>query len=152
MSVSFALCVACSACFVAVCIGCVDVTPIVLDDQSDAQKPDVEGGAPETDSDAASSCISCIEAPNVPGPGCRDQVTACKVDIKCGFTYFCAKENGCFDKPNRTEEISCALPCAEKYGISDRADDPSFVLAFAIDECASKYCMAACSSYRPKER
>ena len=137
-----------------VAVSCVTVDPIDfhprMRDASILDTHPVEVDATQNDGDeadvrdaAAPTCRECVEAPNVPGPGCNDQVAACKASPKCAQLYECLYTAGCWVFDVRKDFILCGLPCAIEAGVIAETD-PEAVLAIGVVECAAPKCGAYC--------
>jgi hypothetical protein len=52
--------------------------------------------------------LAPIAAPSDPGPGCGNELQACRDAEPCMFIYDCAYASGCVFKKTQGESISCA--------------------------------------------
>jgi hypothetical protein len=118
--------------------GCVDVTPILVIDESD-------GGSPDAAAEQA-ACVACFEKPNDPGPGCGDELAACRAYPSCRAVIDCILEAHCVTQ-SRDQEVRCAAACFEKVGVRTAAD-PASVLGAKLDACVRAKCAAVCPAYR----
>src|SRR5258706_10485088 len=108
---------------------CLDVAPIVVAASTNA-------------SSKARECAVCYTAPDVPGPGCVDEVTACDADAKCKEAFDCSIEHGCFQGA-REALISCGQACASEAGFTSLADN-AYLLASNVYTCLLGPCKDAC--------
>lgn len=119
--------------------GCVDLTPVTVPDAATPQDAEME-----KDLDRHALCRLCIAAPNLPGPGCGNQLDACQATDRCREIYDCVYASGCFAGANRNEVISCGIPCASEAGALN-PDDPAIVAVLAITDCAYGPCLSICT-------
>lgn len=112
-----------------VAASCLDVAPIVVASSSNA-------------SSQSRACAACYAAPDVPGPGCSDELTACYADEKCNEAFLCSVHRGCFQ--GATEElIKCGTECATEAGFTS-LDDKAYALANTFYTCLLGPCKDAC--------
>ncbi|GAC1553066.1 MAG: hypothetical protein NVS3B10_15000 [Polyangiales bacterium] len=122
--------------------GCVDTTPvIVLNGDEDGNVAVVADAAT-----VLADCLRCTNTPDVPGPGCLDEVTACRENSLCAAILVCAITDGCFVVPTREEEVRCGTRCADKIGIGS-STDPAVVLGAQLDACVRANCSKVCPAY-----
>jgi hypothetical protein len=104
-----------------------------------------EAGPPPAPTDAKSdvvvvdttTCLACVDAPDMPGPGCGNESAACQADDQCSSLFACVLASGCIGGPPSTF-ITCALPCANEAGGIPAS-------AAALFEClANGACAKAC--------
>ena len=125
-----------------VLVGCIDTTPVIV------LNGDEDGGVP-TVADAATvleACMHCVNTPDVPGPGCLDEISACRENSLCAAILVCAAADLCFVAATREEEIRCGSRCADKVGIGS-SNDPAIVLGTALDVCIRNSCPQVCPAY-----
>ena len=129
----------------AAAVACLDLTPIYVapPDAAPPPPPPVDAGPDAPDVDQRPSCQKCIESPDVPGPGCSDELTACLGDPTCKSSYECILAAGCLTKGSRQKVILCGLPCAEEAGIVSQSEDAA-VEILNVANCASKACQPSC--------
>ena len=123
----------CSLAELLVAFACVDTTPVVLPDDA------LDGGA-----DAKGSCVTCIEAPSEPGPGCGDELATCRELEPCKATMECADQAGCFDLPSVPDIVSCGIECGEQFGIA--TDPDSLAAGTALFSCIIGPCNGLCGA------
>ncbi|GAC1543903.1 MAG: hypothetical protein NVS3B10_08060 [Polyangiales bacterium] len=101
------------------------------------------GESSDADADAPLGCRECVERPDDPGPGCGDEVKACRDEPKCSLILDCIYATGCFYLKTRKDFIVCAIPCAAEAGVVTTAD-PVVGLGIAVATCADGKCRAFC--------
>src|SRR4051794_25728342 len=92
---------------------CIDVTPVVVVDDSQ-RMVGVDAGE--------SACVTCIRAPDMPGPGCATEVAACFTNARCHRSFDCGIATGCWNEASPADSITCVIQCGEKEKI---AEDPA---------------------------
>lgn len=108
---------------------CLDVSPIEV--------------AAQTNSTTRSrECAACYVTPDVPGPGCGNEVTACYAEPKCKKAFQCSVERGCFQGA-RERLITCGQECASQAGFTSLADN-AYLLASSVYTCLLGPCKDAC--------
>ncbi len=124
--------------------GCLDFTPVTVVSDAAIVVRDASTQPSDADGEAQPDppCLACIKSPNVPGPGCANELAACDATAKCRFIFDCAYENGCVTKPMQSESIACALPCGDQLGTS--AFEASILSALTLTTCFHMACAAAC--------
>jgi len=105
-------------------------------DELDAE---LDGGDVET----TLGCYQCIEAPDVPGPGCGDEYATCAAEPKCKAIMDCVFATGCLYLPSIKDFVPCAIPCALEAGVTS-TDDPIVQLGLNVAYCADKACRPYC--------
>jgi len=124
---------------------CVDTTPFYVppEDASPPPPPPVDAGPDAPDVDTRSSCQRCIETPDMPGPGCGDELAICLADPKCKGTYDCMLARGCLTKADQRKIILCGLPCAAEAGIVSQ-NEPAADEIYTVATCAESACPGPC--------
>lgn len=124
---------------------CLDLTPIYVapPDAAPPPPPPIDAGPDAPDVDIRPSCQKCIETPDVPGPGCSDELAACLADPVCRSSYECILFNGCLTKGTRQKVIICGLPCAEDAGIVTQTEDAALEI-LNVANCAATTCHSSC--------
>ena len=126
---------------------CLDMTPIefapAVPEAAPPPPPIIDAGPDVPDVDTRPPCELCLESPDQPGPGCADELAACRADTKCKATYDCVLANGCLTKGSQKKMILCGLPCAENAGILTQ-DEPAAVLVLKVVACVQGACASAC--------
>ncbi|MET0592162.1 MAG: hypothetical protein ABW133_05655 [Polyangiaceae bacterium] len=130
--------------FFAAAPGCINADPsnFLVDAGVDAPpSPPVDadiddsGDAP----DPYAACKACLEAPEVPGPGCKTAVDACKADESCLKVYECAFEQKCIGLPSVPEILLCGFTkCNTPLGVP--YEHPATALAQALVVCEVPKC------------
>jgi hypothetical protein len=85
--------------------------------------------------------LAPIAAPSDPGPGCGNELQACRDAEPCMFIYDCAYASGCVFKKTQGESISCALPRAAQL---KSAYDAAITAAIALTMCFHDPCRDVC--------
>src|SRR5215471_11444912 len=67
--------------FLAASVGCLDPEPVFVERNDQVT--------------ASAECLKCVTTPNVPGPGCADEVAACRAAPTCSRGYDCTFQRGC---------------------------------------------------------
>ena len=86
-------------------------------------------------------CIACLQAPDVPGPGCGTEHAACFANPQCHAAYECAVANGCLLLQSGENAIICTTPCVVEAGIAS-ASSPAGMAVQNIADCF--YAEAGC--------
>jgi hypothetical protein len=124
-------------------VACLDPTPIYVAPFGADASPDGEiVSDAAADVEPASACLHCLESPDHPGPGCLDEITACKANAECQAAFRCMLAHGCLDMGSAGALIQCGLPCAEDAGIT--GTDPAVVIAENVFGCVITTCGDAC--------
>jgi hypothetical protein len=113
----------------AIAASCLDTAPITVASSSNVSSQSRE-------------CAACYVAPNVPGPGCADEVTACFADPKCKKAFQCSVDRGCFQGA-KEQLITCGTDCASQAGFTSLADT-AYALATKVYACLLGPCKDAC--------
>lgn len=124
---------------------CLDMSPnnFVPAVQEAEPPPIVDAGPDVPDVDMRPPCEQCIESPDQPGPGCADELAACRADPRCNATYDCVIAHSCLTRGSQRRIILCGLPCAQDAGIIAQ-DDPAAVLVLAVVACLQTACPSEC--------
>ncbi len=117
---------------------CVDTTPIYVADSSQYVVP-MEAGIDAGES----ACMRCQRAPDVPGPGCADELAACYTHPSCAKTADCSKAAGCYDLGNSADWTSCSLTCGEKEKLGE--DPAALGAAYTNFNCLQRVCAGPCN-------
>jgi len=127
---------------------CIDVSPRVVPAEAGADRI-VESDVTSTDG-GPSPCLSCIAAPNDPGPGCGSQWATCMTDPRCQLFVECIDEIGCFKIADRAEFIVCLSPCAPRIGL-EGPTDPVLNIVSPVTLCArTQACAPTCNGSEPQ--
>jgi hypothetical protein len=132
----------------AVLAACLDVTPItVVPVEPDADvpppPPPIDAGPDAPDVDPRTDCQKCIETPDMPGPGCGDELAICLGDPKCRDTYDCMIRRNCLARANQQLIILCGLPCAAEAGIQSQFEQAANEI-YDVATCAEGACPKPC--------
>ena len=90
---------------------------------------------------ASAACLKCLTTPDVPGPGCADEVAACRVAQTCSRGYDCQFQRGCVGGTIKTF-TACLPGCTLAAGFTS-PDDPGRIAGLRIYECLTR---GACSN------
>src|SRR5262245_38914596 len=102
--------------------GCLDPDPVVVD---------------RTDRVTASeACLKCLITPNIPGPGCADEVAACRAAQSCNRGYDCTFQRGCIGGTVK-QFVACLPACSLLAGFKPD-DDPGRITGLRIYECLTR--------------
>ena len=93
-----------------------------------------------------SACQECLFAPNKPGPGCGDALTACFGYEKCEGAVNCAIARGCLASSAR-DVSACSLSCLTEVGLV-ALDDPAFPKLETVFQCLGNVCAPICFADR----
>jgi hypothetical protein len=121
-------------------LACVDPTPIIV--------PPPEAGSPAADASVdggfdLAACTACLMAPDMPGPGCADEVNACQAKTTCADAIDCLTETNCYGRTSASF-IQCAIPCADEAGLSI-GGGASYTAAIGLFGCiANGVCAPKC--------
>jgi hypothetical protein len=107
--------------------GCLDPEPVSI------ERKELVTASPE--------CLKCLVTPDVPGPGCADEVTACKAAQTCSRGYDCTFQRGCVGGSVKTF-VACLPGCTILAGFKSQ-DDPGRIAGLRIYECLTR---GGCSS------
>jgi hypothetical protein len=107
--------------------GCIDPEPIVVDRTDQVM--------------ASAECLKCVSTPDVPGPGCADEVAACRAAETCSRGYDCTFQRGCVGGTVKTF-VACLPACTILAGFKSQ-DDPGREAGLRIYECLTR---GGCSS------
>ena len=141
---NFVFLAACTAIAGVAAAACLDFTPNYVAPPDAAPPPPViEAGPDAPDVDLRPSCQKCIETPDVPGPGCSNELATCLADPLCKSSYECILANGCLTKGTRQKVIICGLPCAEDAGIVTQTEDAALEI-LSVANCAATTCHSSC--------
>jgi hypothetical protein len=110
---------------------CLDLTPSVIEKATD-------DAAPGT----TLECLQCLSAPNVPGPGCGDQLVACQMVPICSRGMECTFRQGCYGL--QIDELPiCFRACADLVGFRS-TDSPETKPALEWYQCSTTHCRDVC--------
>jgi hypothetical protein len=123
-------------------VACLDPSPYTMPASASDAAPPLDASR---DGDAAivTTCTTCLQTPDTPGPGCADEVAACKASAKCNVALECALANACFERGSLEKLVACGLPCAQDAGIVSN-DDPALSQAYDLFHCAGTTCGGPC--------
>ncbi len=106
---------------------CVDPEPVVVSSPGRAT-PSAE-------------CLKCMATPDLPGPGCGDEIAKCFSAVTCHRSYDCSIEKGCIG--GEVQQLVACLPaCTIAAGFMS-LDDPGRDYGLRVYECITR---GACSS------
>jgi hypothetical protein len=88
-----------------------------------------------------SPCRLCIEATNVPGPGCADELAQC-LPTRCGGWFECGYDAGCAAQMTAHEALDCWRLCLGP--IAGSANDPTVVAISRLAQCIHQRCSDIC--------
>jgi hypothetical protein len=108
-------------------VGCLDPEPVNVE-----RKDQVT---------ASAACLKCLSTPDVPGPGCADEVAACRAAQTCSRGYDCSFQRGCVGGTIKTF-VACLPACTLAAGFMSQ-DDPGRIAGLRIYECLTR---GGCSS------
>ena len=117
-----------------------DVDAAIADTGADVAL-DVDAAA--IDADLRPACQRCVESPDLPGPGCGDELARCLAEATCRAVYACVVARACLTKDSQKKMLICGIPCASEAGVTSPSD-PAAVLALQVIECAQSNCIGAC--------
>ena len=123
------------ACFVVTVASlpaCLDLPPRVVPADAGVE---VDGG-PVVRPDGPSVCVTCIQAPDDPGPGCGTAWAPCAVEPRCVGLVECSEERNCFRFNNLNQFLGCVQPCVEKFMLAGTTD-PVYPLVTPIVFCTT---------------
>jgi hypothetical protein len=106
--------------------GCVDTSPIVVEER--------DAGAV-----TSAACRACIVDEGAP---CRAAYDACTAVAKCEPFIACAFERGCFALGALEDRITCGGPCLTDLGIV--STDPALAPIVTLNLCSQAACREAC--------
>jgi len=107
--------------------GCLDPEPVVIERTDQVM--------------ASAACLKCVSTPDVPGPGCADEVAACRTADTCSRGYDCTFQRGCVGGTVKTF-VACLPACTLLAGFKSQ-DDPGREAGLRIYECLTR---GGCSS------
>jgi hypothetical protein len=105
---------------------CIDPEPVVVVETKVTPSP---------------ACLACLTTPDVPGPGCGDEITTCKMWPTCSRSYDCALQGGCIGGPVKTL-VACLPACTRAAGF-ESLNDPGRTAGLRVFECLTR---AGCAS------
>ncbi|HEX7671832.1 MAG TPA: hypothetical protein VF395_19695 [Polyangiaceae bacterium] len=127
-----------SALIALVVTACTGIDPVIVKPKSSPQ-PAADGGG-----DVAALpplCTPCLQAPDLPGPGCADEVKACDDDPKCKAQQACyAEQCGWARAPS--DVFACGSQCFAGLGVATA--DPASLLSYRIYLCSTGACKPIC--------
>jgi hypothetical protein len=92
---------------------------------------------------ASAACLKCLITPDVPGPGCADEVAACRAAQTCSRGYDCTFQRGCVGGSVKTF-TNCLPACTVAAGFASQ-DDPGRIAGLRIYECLTRGgCASVC--------
>ncbi len=94
-----------------------------------------------TNATASAACLKCLGTPDVPGPGCADEIAACRGTPTCSRSYDCSLQRGCIGGAV-SALVACLPECTRAAGIQG-SDDPGRITGLAVYECITR---GACAS------
>jgi hypothetical protein len=113
--------------------GCLDPEPVVVERNDMAT--------------ASAECLKCLSTPDTPGPGCADEVAACRAAPICSIGYDCQFQRGCVGGSTKTFN-ACLPGCTVAAGFSSpdtSTDDPGRIAGLHIYQCLTRgACSAVC--------
>jgi hypothetical protein len=83
---------------------------------------------------ASQKCVACLDAPEVPGPGCGTPRQACAANAICDAIIACGIENECFGIRGTNDRVSCFIPCSLGQGVATY-DHPAILLIAPYFDC-----------------
>jgi hypothetical protein len=113
--------------FFAASAGCLDPEPVTV------ERTDLVMASP--------ACLQCLTTRDVPGPGCADEVAACRAAETCSRGYDCTFQHGCVGGSVKTF-VNCLPACTVLAGFKQQ-DDPGREAGLRIFECLTR---GACAS------
>jgi hypothetical protein len=84
------------------------------------------------------ACQACLNAPDMPGPGCQTEIQACEALTDCAPLLPCSAAMNCYGL-TQAGFINCGLPCGTASDIS-AAMGPGFTAAVAYFMCVTAAC------------
>jgi hypothetical protein len=144
--VGLALVATAIGCAGAAAVACLDTTPIYVaapDAAPEPPPPDLDAGPDAPDVDRRTLCQQCVEAPDMPGPGCGDELATCLADDKCKGAYECVIAKSCLLKGTQEKVVLCGLPCAADAGITSQFEQAAVDL-YGVASCALMACPKPC--------
>lgn len=125
---AIAIAVALGSAAVHAIVGCLDVTPIVLERDASAG--------------ADTPCLQCLEQPQT----CNTIMTECRAsDPRCGAALDCMRSQACLDLPTLDDKIKCGLPCAQDAGVVSLSDPIVDRYLVALVQCGQDRCPVPCN-------
>jgi hypothetical protein len=99
------------------------------------------------DVDPKELCMSCIKAPEDPGPGCKTSYDTCFADSLCWQIVLCAEARDCLSKQTSNAVLACGTPCALEAGLFDATSATAKALG-AIIACVTQpqACLPFCGA------
>jgi hypothetical protein len=78
-------------------------------------------------------CLQCLNTPDVPGPGCGDEITACKAVPTCNRSYECSLASQCIGGSIQVL-VACLPGCTDDAGFTG-PDDPGRLTGYNVFTC-----------------
>jgi hypothetical protein len=113
--------------FLAGAVGCLDPEPVFVE-----RKDQVT---------ASPACLKCLTTPDHPGPGCADEVAACRAAPSCSKGYDCSLQRGCIGGTVKGF-VLCLPDCTLAAGFKSQ-DDPGRIAGLDLYTCLTR---GGCSS------
>jgi hypothetical protein len=103
-------------------VGCLDPEPVFIE-----RKDQVT---------ASPACLKCLTTPDVPGPGCADEVAACRAAATCSRGYDCTFQRGCVG--GTVKAFTACLPACTLAAGFTAPDDPGRLAGLRVYECLTR--------------
>jgi hypothetical protein len=108
--------------------GCLDPEPVVV---------------VETKVTPSAACLACLTTPDVPGPGCGDEIAYCLKWPTCHRSYDCSLQGGCIGGAVKLL-VGCLPACTRAAGF-DSVNDPGREAGLSVFQCLTRGgCASVC--------
>jgi hypothetical protein len=93
-------------------------------------------------------CLTCLNTPDTPGPGCGDEIAACKAVATCNRSLDCSLARQCIGGSVQVL-VACLPECTNAAGFTG-PDDPGRNTGFAVYTCITQgACAKVCFTDSP---